>query len=95
MELKEALDYIFPVLGALALYILNDLKNNTSKASQSISELKDETAKLNVKMGIIIERTERHDKEIDDLKSAHQQTRERFHELGNHINRINGKIEKD
>ena len=88
MELKTVLDYVMPICGVLALYILNRLSESLEKATSSVNE-------LNIKVGIVIERTERHDEEIRDMKNNHVQFRERLHEFGNHINKIHGRMEKD
>jgi len=78
MSISEVIQIALSILGCLGLYILNDLKKAVNEATKSVGQ-------LNIKVGVIIEKTERHDKEIDDMKEKQEQARERIHELASNM----------
>jgi len=78
MSINEITQIVLSTLGCLGLYILNDLKKSVDMATKSVGQ-------LNIKVGVIIEKTERHDKEIDDMKEKQEQARERIHELASNM----------
>lgn len=78
MSISEVIQIALSILGCLGLYILNDLKKAVNEATKSVGQ-------LNTKVGVIIEKTERHDKEIDDMKEKQEQARERIHELASNM----------
>lgn len=84
MSTSEVLQALLAALGFLALFILNRLSKSVDKATDSVTA-------LNVRMGVIVEKIERHDKEIDDMRSRQDLARERMHELANNINAIKAK----
>ena len=77
---------IFTAIGALGLYILNDLKKSVTEATANISTLSGQFL-------VVVERGERHELEIEKIKATQESVRERFHGLGNDLNAIRAKIE--
>lgn len=74
MIATEILQVLMAIVGFFGVFILNDLKKSVEKATDSVNE-------LNQKVSVIIEKSERHDKEIDALK----ENDEKFHEKLNDI----------
>lgn len=79
MSTEEVLKLILSGMGVLGLYILSDLTRSVRCATKEISE-------LNVKIGMIIQKGESHEKEILLIKSVQDNIRERLHALGNIVN---------
>tara|TARA_R110000868_G_C10524422_1_gene733404 strand:- start:238 stop:522 length:285 start_codon:yes stop_codon:yes gene_type:complete len=79
MGIEDVLQIVLSAIGVLGLYILNDLTKSVRSATQEISE-------LNVKIGMIIQRGENHEREISLIKRTIELIRERLHNLGTIIN---------
>lgn len=78
---SELLQIALAVVGAFGVFILNDLKKSVEKATESVSE-------LNTKVSVIIEKSERHDKEIDILKANDTILKEKIGEFGFELSQI-------
>lgn len=88
MSSSEVLQTFLAIIGALSLFVLNNMSKSVNEATKSIST-------LNERMGVIVEKIERHDKEIIDMQGKQDQSRERMHELANNINGLHSRITRD
>jgi HAMP domain-containing protein len=84
MHLVDVLQIAFSIIGILALHILNRVSRSLEKAVENIAE-------LNTNVALTIERTERHEKSIDDIKHEQTKTKDRLYALAGKIDSMGTK----
>lgn len=73
-------EIILTALGILFMFILNDMKESLKEASKSVE-------RLNRNVAVILERIEKHDEEINEIKIKQQ-------ELNTHVQDIKEQIRR-
>jgi hypothetical protein len=95
MTISEIINLTFSILGAVAIYILNDLKKSVELAHESIKDATKSITELNVQVGIMVQKNDRNERDIiknenetTEIKKTLQYMRQHIHDLGNHINAL-------
>lgn len=83
-----AIGIICSIIGAIFLLMLNSLQATLREGKEAVKDVTDSINQLNIKMGVIVEKNDRNEKDIDKLKVTYESVRVRLHDLGNHINEL-------